>query len=265
MTISRDKNPKETSYKLMGQNIGKTEEEKDIGVIVDSKLKFEKHISEKVNKANSIFAVIRRSFRHLNAETFLPMYKSMVRSQLDYASSIWAPYQKKLVDKIEQVQKRATKQIPGLGNLSYPDRLKKLKLPTLSYRRVRGDMIELYKITKEIYDPAVTSCIKLAKDTNIRHSTRTNEVKIIQQRPKLEIRRNFFAVRASKIWNKLPDNVVKAPSLNSFKNRLDKYWENQDIIYDYRAEINVTQGSHGPNANPAEDLEPLEEASAEAC
>ena len=138
MTISRDKNPKETSYKLMGQNIGKTEEEKDIGVIVDSKLKFEKHISEKVNKANSIFAVIRRSFRHLNAETFLPMYKSMVRSQLDYASSIWAPYQKKLVDKIEQVQKRATKQIPGLGNLSYPDRLKKLKLPTLSYRRIRG-------------------------------------------------------------------------------------------------------------------------------
>ena len=68
--------------------------------------KFEKHIGEKVNKTNSIFAVIRRSYINLNADTFLPLYKSMVGSQLDYASSIWAHHEKKLVDKIEQVTRR---------------------------------------------------------------------------------------------------------------------------------------------------------------
>jgi hypothetical protein len=53
------------------------------------------------------------------------------------------------VDKIESVQKRATKQTPGFNNLSYPERLKKLKLPTMAYRRIRGDMIETYKIIAE--------------------------------------------------------------------------------------------------------------------
>lgn len=262
MTISRENTKQEnTKYKLMDKEISITHDEKDIGVVVDDKLKFEKHISEKVNKANSIFAIIRRSFRHLTIETFIPLYKAMVRSQLDYASSIWSPHLKKLVDKIEQVQRRATKQLPGLGNLPYSERLKKLKLPTLSYRRVRGDMIELYKFTHEIYDPEVCNCVKLLKNTNIRHSTRTNQHKIAQQRPKLEIRRNFFSIRASKIWNKLPDYVVNAPSINSFKNRLDKHWKDQEIVYDYRAEIDQSQrGSHETEMEE-ETEEPVEEES----
>jgi hypothetical protein len=55
----------------------------------------------------------------------------------------------KYIDKIESMQKRATKQIPGFNNLSYPERLKKLKLPTIAYRRIMGDMIETYKIINE--------------------------------------------------------------------------------------------------------------------
>jgi hypothetical protein len=65
------------------------------------------------NQANSIFSVLRRTFRNLNADIFLPSYKTLVRTHLDYASSVWAPYKKKYIDKIESVQKRATKQIPG--------------------------------------------------------------------------------------------------------------------------------------------------------
>ena len=68
------------------------QEEKDIGVTIDNGLEFDKHINEKVNKANSMFAIIRREFKYLYAETFIPLYKSLVRSQLDYASSVWAPY-----------------------------------------------------------------------------------------------------------------------------------------------------------------------------
>ena len=88
----------------------------------------------------------------------------MVRTQLDYASSVWAPYKKKHIDMIENVQKRATKQIPGMKNLSYEEHLRKLELPTRSYRRLRGDMIEVYKIIQGHYDPKASIIIKLMYD-----------------------------------------------------------------------------------------------------
>ena len=78
------------------------------------------------HKQNSIFAVLR-TFRSLNANIFLPLYKSLLRTHLDYVSSVWAPYKEKYIDKIESVQK----QIPGFNNLSYPERLKKLKYQLL--------------------------------------------------------------------------------------------------------------------------------------
>ena len=72
-----------------------------------------------------------------------PLYKTLVRTHLEFASSVWHPYKSKYIEMIENVQRIATKQLPGLKNLSYPERLRKLKLPTLTLKRIRGDMIEL--------------------------------------------------------------------------------------------------------------------------
>ena len=111
---------------------------------------------------------------------------------MQYASSVWASFKKKSIDKIENIQKRATRQIPGFNKLSYPERLKKLKLPTLSYRRVRGDMIETYKILNGNYDPETSSFLKLISSTENRHSTRVNSNKIIHQRFKTSLRKTVF-------------------------------------------------------------------------
>jgi hypothetical protein len=67
-----------------------------------------------------------------------------VRPHHEYANPVWNPYLKKHIDTIENIQRRATKLIPGFSDLSYEDRLRRLKLPSLSYRRSRGDMIEVY-------------------------------------------------------------------------------------------------------------------------
>jgi len=91
MNITRTTNEGNREYQLLDQNITKINEEKDIGVAIDSELSFKKHICEKVIKANSVFAVIRRTFKYLNAETFLPIYKTLVRTHLEYANSVWAP------------------------------------------------------------------------------------------------------------------------------------------------------------------------------
>ena len=90
VNIHRTPKEDQVKYKLLGQEISKIKGEKDIGVVIDEELSFDKHICEKVNKANSIFAALRRSFRNLNADIFLPLYKIPVRTHLDYASTVWA-------------------------------------------------------------------------------------------------------------------------------------------------------------------------------
>ena len=79
----------------------------------------------------------------------------MVRSHLDYCSSVWAPYKKGDIEAIEKVQKKATKILLALKNLSYSERLKICQITTLHYRCIRGDMIETYKIVTGKYETGV--------------------------------------------------------------------------------------------------------------
>jgi len=75
----------------------------------------------------------------------------MVRPHLEYANSVWCPYKKGDIAGIEKVQKRDTKLVISLKHLSYIERLRQLKLPTLKYKRLRGDMIEVFKIVHNFY------------------------------------------------------------------------------------------------------------------
>ena len=88
--------------------------------------------------------LIKRNFKDIGREAFRLLYKHLVRSHLEYCNSVWAPWiqKKSYIDKLEKVQKRATKMIPELRKMHYPDRLKQLNLLTLTYRRSRRDMIE---------------------------------------------------------------------------------------------------------------------------
>ena len=72
--------------------------------LVDEKLSFKDHIQDKINKAFSMLGIIQRNFKHLDMHSFILLYKSMVRSQLDYCSSVWSPYKKGDIDAIEKVQ-----------------------------------------------------------------------------------------------------------------------------------------------------------------
>ena len=200
-----------------------TEEEKDLGVVIDGKLDFEKHINININKACGIMAVIRRSFVSLNGVNFVPLYKSLVRSHLEYASCIWSPYNKNHIEAVERVQRRATKQLPGMKDLPYPERLKILKLPTLVYRRARGDMIETFKLLHDKYYGEYSQLVKLHASHISREGTRGHRFKLCQEGSKLNIRRQSFPVRITKVWNELPDSVVNAPNVNTFKNRLDRH------------------------------------------
>src|SRR5260221_52122 len=115
-----------------------------------------KVVSDKIKKAYSVLGVIKRNFKKMDEDTFIKIYKTMVRSKIEYAASVWSPHKKTLINTVERVQKRATKMIRKYRKISYAQRLKKLKLPTLVYRRLRGDMIEMYKIQTGKYDKELT-------------------------------------------------------------------------------------------------------------
>ena len=223
-------------YSICGREMEHVGEEKDLGVVIDSELSFDEHISAKVNKANAMVGLIRRTFSYLDSKMFLKLYTSFVRPHLEYAVAVWSPHLKKHIDLIEKVQMRATKLIDGFGKLTYQERLEKLKLPTLAYRRLRGDVIELYKhfhrYDQDILPP---SFIRRTRPS------RQHEYQIHEFNPADGERgpqSNFLYHRVVRIWNELPRNTVTADSINTFKNNLDKHLENHPTKYDHRAEVN---------------------------
>ena len=91
-----------------------------------------------------MLGIIKRNFSFINRDIFIKLYRSLVRPHLEYGQCIWSPYLIHCKKEIEKVQRRATKIVPGMNNLSYEERLIKLKLSSLNYRRMRGDLIQKY-------------------------------------------------------------------------------------------------------------------------
>ena len=131
---------------------------------------------------------------------------------------------------LENVQKRATKLVDCLGNLEHAERLERLQLPSLAYRRLRGDMIELFKHF-HTYDKRTLSPNFQPRE----RSTRRHEFQLLDRKAKDGIRgtqSNSFFYRSTKTWNDLPRHIVNTKHINSFKTRLDEYWK--DKIYNLR-------------------------------
>ena len=221
----------ENEYKLGTKILSHSENEKDVGVIMDKKLGFRRHMNTKINTANALVGIIRRSFMSLDAVTTTKLFKSMVRPHLEYCSQVWRPHLKLDMECIERVQNRTTRMIPEMKGINSIDRLKRLNLPCLAFRRLRGDMVETYKMLTGKYDEDVEKLVE--KDNNAR--TRGHSKKLKGKRFKTDIMKFSFGNRIINIWNSLPETVISAPSLNSFKNRLDKLWIQKEMYYNYEA------------------------------
>ena len=160
-----------------------------------------------------------------------PLYTSLVRPLLEYGNIMWSPSLQHHIKSIEAVQHRATRLIPGLASLPYEE--KELQLPSLSYRRVRGDMVEVYKYCHGLYNVHQKPFI-LMREANEDSITRDNGFKIYKEKPKTTTRASYFGNRVANAWNSLPSNIVQAPNLNTFKNLLDKLWEPYKYTEDMR-------------------------------
>ena len=142
-------NPK-NQYSFGGESLRCVDNEKDLGVTFNSSFSFEDHVRNSIAKANRTIAWVTRNVISREPSVMLGLYKSLIKPHIEYCSQAWAPMARhgnwSLILELEAVQRSFTRMIDGLGLMTYRERLNKLNLTTLLERRVRGDLIEMFKM-----------------------------------------------------------------------------------------------------------------------
>ena len=207
-------------YSMNGVNLDSVDEERDLGVVLSGSLKPSKQCAIAASRANRILGLIKRNFCHLGREVVLNLYKQLVRPHLEYAIQAWRPFHVKDKFILEQVQRRATRLIPDIRHLPYESRLKVLGLTTLELRRVRGDMIQVFKFLSS--KDALGSCDFLKVSSGNR--TRGHGSKLTKVFSRLDIRKFSFSQRVVDEWNSLPHWVVESDSVLAFKVNIDRFF-----------------------------------------
>ena len=128
---------------------------------------------------------------------------------------------KKDQDALDSVQHRATRLVPSLSKLCYEERLTVMGLPSLSYRRLRGDAIETFKYLHGIYSTNSSTLLPLAPLHN-GIQTRGHSLKLQKRECRLSVRANVLGICIVNFWNSMTEDIVTAPSVNIFKGRFDK-------------------------------------------
>ena len=148
----------------------------------------------------------------------LPLYKSLVRPHLEYAVQFWSPHLRRYINKMERVQIKATQMIREIRNHSYQQRLKNLELISLIQRRLRGQLIEVFKYLNILKN--VSPICLFFNDWTL-----NNGNKLLVERFNSSVAQHFLSINITTTWNALHYYVVNSRTVNTFKSRLDAHWQ----------------------------------------
>ena len=198
-----------------------TNELRDLGVRISSDLTWKSQISSVVSKGKSFAAWVLSVFRSREPEVMMTLYKTYVRSQLEYCSLLWHPQKIEDIDAIEGVQRTFTSKILGLSHMNYWERLEALNLMSLQRRRERYIIIMMWKILNSIVP------------NDMRIESRVNErLGLKAKLPRIprgcmgRVRTQYdlsFAYIGPKLWNMLPKRINLIGELQKFKSELTRF------------------------------------------
>ena len=209
-------------YKVSSQDLlYPVDNVRDLGVMVSSDLSWATHIGNMVSKARSTLSWVFSVFRTRDKTVMTTLYKSLVRSLLEYCCPLWSPTKVTEIQLIEGVQRTFTSRIGGLQHLDYWERLVQLKWMSLQRRRERYIILMMWKILHNV----VPNCCDIKFKVTPRHG----DVAIIPSLSKSSSLRNqslydrSFAVQGPKLWNKVPPTVKADTSFDMFKCSLSNF------------------------------------------
>ena len=227
-------------YALGDINIEQDSEVKDLGVTIDVNLNWSKHIANISKAARNSASWILRTISDRSRDIMLVLYKSFVRSQLEYSSSLWSPYLIKDITAIEGIQRSFTNRIDGMQNLNYNERLKELHLYSLQRRRERYIILQMWKIYKEMTpnDVGLQFYSTIRKGFKCRRPLHKS-----RQRHLNTLRFHSFTSLGPALFNLLPVSVKEASTLSTFKTRLDRFLKKFPDTPPTRGYVNANSNS----------------------
>lgn len=225
---NRNAVPYARPYHLNGIPLQETEIQKDLGIWMTDNLKPSTQCCKAAKTATSMLYAIKRAFTVFDEDCFSKIFGTFIRPHLEYAIQAWRPWMRQDYNVLERVQRRATKLVRGQGSLPYEIRLNNLNLYPLSYRQLRGDLIQTFRIVRG-FDCALMcdDFFQLATTTNLRG----HPFKLYVPQGRLDVRKNFFSNRVVDPWNNLPEAIVMSQSVETFKHRLDIHMLQHNVNY----------------------------------
>ena len=231
ISFSRKTSDINYNYKVNGYPIKKVTQVRDLGITVDAKLSFVPHIDDIVSKSLSTLGFIIRSTKPFKkSSTIMILFNSLIKSQLEYCSTVWNPYYETHKNRLERIQKKFLKMLSYRDHVSndfrkYDDLLKHYNMLKLSHRRDIADLCFLHKLVSGNLD-----CPKILSELNVfapRLNTRLCTQNFKTRFAKTNLGLNAPLNRTVNLCNKLAQKSkfdIFNDSLRSYKAQLKKYF-----------------------------------------
>ena len=184
-------NNMKSNYNMSNQQLPTTDQYRDLGIIITKDLKWQNQTEKSCKTAIRVLGFIARNFRYKNKELILPLYKSLVRPHLEHAVQFWSPHLRRDIDKMEKIQRRATKIIPEIRNHSYRQRIQELDLTSLVQRTLRGQLIEVFKYLNRFTSASARGLF----DYYLNDRTRNNGAKLIVKHFNTSVAQHFYPIK----------------------------------------------------------------------
>ena len=216
--FTRSWNPIKSDYYVYGTLLQTLTSVRYLGIDISSDLRWNKHITATKNKASGTLKFLQRNLRITSNQIKTTAYMSFVRPRLEYGSTVWDPHTQNNIDKLEMVQRRASRWVLGRFHQrsSVGEMLELLKWPSLQQRRTDSRLAMLFKMHNNIV--AIDTSAMLIPMSGLANSL--NPHKFVVPQTNTLLHRNSFYPRTIREWNALPAGTALAPSLETFKRRL---------------------------------------------